>query len=77
NGPSGWRIFYKGLENVIETFELIAERYSDATLTIVGKWDLEVVKNVQSRMRFGGDRLFFAGVQSDLTPFFEEASLCL
>ncbi|MFN7948477.1 MAG: glycosyltransferase family 4 protein [Blastocatellia bacterium] len=77
HGPSGWRIFYKGILTLLDTFSLIARKRRDATLTIIGEWDSGFIKESIARMKYGADRVFFAGSQQNLVPFFEASDLYL
>ena len=77
NGPSGWRAFYKGIETLIDTFEVVAGMHADATLTIVGEWDEDYVESLFSKLDKGRDKVHFAGGNSDLAAFFQNADLCV
>lgn len=77
HGPSGWRGYYKGIEKLLETFSLVAKKHVDASLTVVGQWDADYVDSIISTVKYGTDRIHFAGIQSNLVPYFEKVDLCV
>lgn len=75
HGPSGWRGFYKGIETLLETIDLIAQKHGDATLTVVGEWEEDYINMLCSKLNYGRDRVRFVGAQKDLAKFFQESDL--
>jgi len=63
----GW--FYKGIDLLVESFKLIKREEKDATLTIVGSWQ------VKKEWLFDG--INFVGYQKDFTPYIQNSSLYL
>jgi len=77
NGPSGWRGFYKGIETLLQTFKLVAEKYQDARLTVIGDWDKEYVDDLLSRTENTESNIEFVGRRKDLPSFFNNSDLCV
>ena len=77
HGPSGWRGFYKGIETLLQTFKLVAEKYHDARLTVIGDWDEEYVDDLLGQTGNMDSNIEFVGRQKDLPSFFNNSDLCV
>lgn len=75
HGTDGWRGFYKGIDLLLETFELVAAKFDNARLRIIGEWNPEYVKPMLDKMKIGRDRVHFLGKLSDLEKPLEETAL--
>lgn len=76
NGPSAWRGWYKGLDLLLEAFELSFSRVPGLRLQIIGDWDLDFITNqigtycVKSR-----SAVEFIGPTKKLQEYLQDASL--
>jgi glycosyltransferase involved in cell wall biosynthesis len=77
NGPSGWRLRYKGLDLVLQTFERVLGLRPEATLTVVGEWSHEARCAALTGMSAGHDRVRFVGRSEGISQALSSASLCL
>jgi glycosyltransferase involved in cell wall biosynthesis len=50
NGPSGWRTWYKGLDQMIDAFALAYRKDSSLSFTIIGDWDPLESQNLLKRI---------------------------
>lgn len=75
NGPSGWRAYYKGLDVLIESLELIIKQKPEISLTIVGEWDETYINELLSPRPELKHVVNFAGKTTDLEPFLKTSSL--
>ena len=77
HGPSGWRGFYKGIETLLATFQLVAKRYADVSLTVVGDWDEDYIQGLRVKTGTVDSNIKFVGRQKDLPSFFNNSDLCV
>jgi glycosyltransferase involved in cell wall biosynthesis len=73
NGPSGFRVYYKGLDLMFEAFEIAKKHLRNLSWTIVGDWS-DKVKDSFSQNSNGKDVQWLGYVPS-LQNIFEESSL--
>ncbi len=78
NGPDGWRVWYKGLDILVEVFKELSDQYKNAKLTIVGIWSEAtqniLTKNLTEEIKA---KIDFVGEQISLVPFLKTASICV
>ena len=77
NGPSGFRVYYKGIDLVIKVFEKCClEGMSNGNLIIIGEWDgytqKQLLKDVPLPI---ADRIIFTGYQNTYTPYLQSVGL--
>ena len=76
NGPSGWRLWYKGLDIMVSAFKKVREIFPDTTFTIIGNWDFTVRDNVlNSLSKNDKENIFFTGESADFKSLLEKCSL--
>jgi glycosyltransferase involved in cell wall biosynthesis len=76
NGPNKNRMWYKGLDLMISSFQLVKEQNTELTLTIVGDWEedvkQELLNSCNNKTRAA---INFCGSTTDLGKFTKNASL--
>lgn len=78
HGPGENRLWYKGLDLMLKSFEMAFAQDSELTFTIVGNWDSELKEKLISSMsEQAGKAVIFVGEVKDLTPYTRSASLYL
>lgn len=75
NGPSGWRAWYKGMDMLIEAFEIALAALPSLELTIVGEWDVAFRRSLLEKYPLVQGKVKFVGPTSDLSPHLSAASL--
>ena len=75
NGPGGFRSWYKGIDLLFGTFELVQKQIPDVTLTIVGEWDEGEKASLAEMFPVAATRTKWCGKVTDLKPALQEASL--
>jgi len=74
NGPGGFRIFYKGLDLLLEAVARVSAVRRDVTCSIVGDWDQATRTGFSER--FGCDgAVRWEGATSDLAPVLRQTAL--
>ncbi len=77
-GPNANRLFYKGLDLIVEAFSLIAEKDPELELIVVGDWDNDVIDRMLLPLKKQTkEAIKFVGDQENLAPFLEESALYL
>lgn len=72
------RIWYKGLDLMLETYGKLRQDIPNLTFTIVGKYCPDEIPRILSNLGLEMDPgLNFVGETNDITPFLEKASLYL
>jgi glycosyltransferase involved in cell wall biosynthesis len=78
NGPSGFRLWYKGLDLMLDGFSIAVEKDNELKFIVVGDWDKEVIENLlakyNSKVR---NAVQFTGSVTDLSPYLSQSSLYL
>ncbi len=78
SGPGADRVFYKGLDVMMEGFRLARTKLPDLTYCIVGEWNAEdkeiLLKNFSRQDR---EHLVFAGHISDIGSYLQKAALSI
>lgn len=78
NGPDGWRVWYKGLDVLLESFRLCFAEDSTLRLVIVGDWEARTVRELlRERELLGNQAIQFMGGTGTLGPVFSNSSLYL
>ena len=77
HGPNGWRGYYKGIETLLQTFNLLSQKYIDIQLTVVGDWDDDYINNLIKKTGNVKNNLNFVGRQNDLISIFKNSDLCV
>lgn len=76
NGPSGFRVFYKGLDLLIKIFEKYCTNNGIGNLIIVGAWDkatkIELLEKIPDNI---SKRIHFLGHQASYIPFLKTVGL--
>jgi glycosyltransferase involved in cell wall biosynthesis len=78
NGPSLFRMYYKGIDIMFSAFELALNKINDLTLTIVGAWDEKSKKILLDN--FGielKDRINFKGSVTNIEDYLTKSGVCL
>jgi glycosyltransferase involved in cell wall biosynthesis len=78
NGPGGHRVWYKGLDLMLEAFGIACRENPRLRFTIVGQWDPAVEREVLRRLgpECSG-RVRFVGQDPEIRKYIEESSLYL
>jgi glycosyltransferase involved in cell wall biosynthesis len=76
NGPSGFRLWYKGLDLLVESFALARNKVPGLTLTIVGEWDTNAIEQLLSGYNNEiRNAIHFADQTNNLNEHLEKCSL--
>lgn len=76
NGTAGWRVWYKGMDLLLDTCHLILGKDATASLSIVGKWEAETVSRLLTVSGLANNaRVEFVGASREIERFLQEASL--
>jgi len=77
-GPGKMRLWYKGLDLLLKSYEKAFNEEKKLTLTIIGEWDdnliYEITKNFSEDVK---KSIKMVGYVSDLSTYFENSSLYL
>jgi len=78
NGPSLFRLYYKGLDVMIKAFSLATKQQSNLQLKILGTWSNEVISQLLEELDCDvRHRIFFEGSVDHIDRYFSDAGLCL
>jgi glycosyltransferase involved in cell wall biosynthesis len=77
NQNAGWGTFYKGLDLLLDTFALAAERRPELTLDIVGDWNSDTERSLRDRLGKHTTNVRFLGRLTDLREPLSQAALCV
>lgn len=73
NGPTDWRVYYKGLDLIIESFELAKRELPALSLVIIGDWTQEVIQEFSKK----SDDVHFVGKVQNIELFLQRSALYL
>lgn len=77
-GPGRERMWYKGLDLMLESFDEARKIKKDLQFVIVGDWDPEIQKELLANLsKEAVEAVKFVGASKDLENYFKEASLYL
>lgn len=78
HGPGENRLWYKGLDLMLSSFELAFKNDPQLTFTVVGRWDKEVIEKLLNGLEEKTrSAVVFVGEVTDLGPYTKNASLYL
>lgn len=78
NGPSDFRLFYKGLDVMIKAFGLAANQIADIKLKILGAWNEDTIAKLLTGLEEHiSSRISFEGSVTSIEDYLAEAGLCL
>ena len=69
----GHSVYYKGIDIAVEAFKKVKQRWEDATLTIVGKWDNNTIRKYSAMAR----DIKFTGYVKDISSEIRKASISI
>ncbi len=76
NGPGNWRGWYKGIDILLSSFEEAKKHLPDLKLTIVGQWEQSYIDSCMKSLPDSvQSAINWAGLNKNITPFFNESSL--
>ncbi len=75
NGPSEWRGWYKGIDLLLHSIELLVSQLAGLRLIVVGQWDQSYVKTLFARFPGSSRVTEFVGVVDDLSPYLTNVAL--
>lgn len=73
NGPDGFRVYYKGLDLMFESYARAKKIIPDLSWTIVGEWSEKVKKELLERYRV--DNVTWLGPLENLSEIFRNTAL--
>lgn len=73
NGPSGWRIHYKGLDLIVESVKLAKQELPDLELIVVGDWSQDVIRTFTQK----DTSIKFVGKAMNIEYYLQKSALCL
>jgi len=74
HGPGGFRVFYKGLDMLLEAVARVRSTRPDVSCTIVGDWD-QATRCALAARAGQGDAIRWLGPLGDLAPVFRSSAL--
>lgn len=74
SGPANWRVWYKGLDVMLQAFKKYSALNPQATFEIAGDWDQE---SIVTYLGENSDRIKFLGHVKNIEEFLEGAALYL
>lgn len=78
NGPDENRLWYKGLDLMISSFQLAYKNDPDLRFTIVGNWNEDIIEKLLSTCEYETKKsIRFVKASNDLSKFTSETSLYL
>ena len=78
NGQSGFRLWYKGLDLMIDAFDIAVKNDPELTFTIVGAWEKSFTdKLLENKSDKTKNAISFPGPTKDLWKYTQDASLYL
>jgi glycosyltransferase involved in cell wall biosynthesis len=77
HGSSGFRVYYKGLDLMFQSFALALEGRPDLHWTIVGLWDSTVRGTLEMKFPVTRNRVEWVGPVTDFAAFLSRSSLYL
>ena len=75
SGPNKFREFYKGLDLMLEGFNMACKSCKELQLKVIGQWDKELIEKYQRLDN--ADKIEFAGYTKDIMPYLRNAFLAL
>lgn len=76
-GGSGWRVWYKGLDLLLEAFALAQRSRKSLRLMIVGHWDPDTLSELMTRFRLTQSVVEYVGDTPNIGTLFSASSLYL
>jgi glycosyltransferase involved in cell wall biosynthesis len=74
SGPKGWRTHYKGLDLMLDAYQLAFEKCKDLKFTIIGEWDIALQENLcRSMSNECKESIHFVGKQNKIEEFLKDA----
>lgn len=78
NGPDGWRVWYKGLDVVLDSLRLSLVSNDRLRLSVIGEWDPRTIQDLLSRAGLAGNPgVRFLGATKNVHEFLKQGSLYL
>ncbi len=78
SGPSDFRLYYKGLDFMLEMFLVLIKRIPDIRFTIVGEWNKEsLAMKINGIDEYFNKSLFFVGQVESVNEFISNTALYL
>ena len=78
SGPGGWRTWYKGLDLMIEAFNLAFKKDKDLSFTIIGDWNISLQRELLAKCSSEAkNAIQFVGYINNLDEYLSRGSLYL